>query len=41
MDIYFERLQAGSLKTALVSTNDDKIEKDIQTESLGMVDNLN
>jgi len=34
-------LQAGSIKTAIVSTNDDKIDKDIQTEDLGMQEKYN
>ena len=28
-DIYFSKLQSGSIKTAIVSTNDDKMDRDI------------
>jgi hypothetical protein len=34
-DVYFSKLAAGQLKTAIVSTRDDLISRDIQTEDLG------
>ena len=40
-DIYYNRLQAGQINTAIVSTNDEKIDKDIQTDDLGFVNKFN
>lgn len=40
-DIYFNKLQSGSIKTAIVSTSDEKVEKDVQTEDLGLTDKFN
>jgi len=34
-DIYFKKLTAGTVKTAIVSCSDDTVERDIQTEDLG------
>lgn len=34
-DVYFAKLAAGSVKTAIVSCSDDFIDKDVQTEDLG------
>jgi hypothetical protein len=34
-DVYFSKLTAGSVKTAIVSCSDDLIDKEIQTEDLG------
>ena len=39
--MYYNKLQSGSIKTAIVSTNDDKIDKDIQTDDLGLSDKHN
>jgi len=33
-DIYFNKIAAGSLKTAIVSSSDDLVEKEAQTEEL-------
>lgn len=40
-DVYFSKLSAGTVKTAIVSCSDDHIEKDIQTEDLGLEDKFN
>lgn len=40
-DIYFNKLQSGSIKTAIVSTTDDNIDREIQTEDLGLSDKFN
>lgn len=34
-DVYFSKLTAGTLKTAIVSCSDDLVDRDIQTEDLG------
>lgn len=34
MDNYFSKLTAGSLKTAVVSTSEDNVDRDVQTEEL-------
>lgn len=34
-DVYFSKLTAGSVKTAIASTGDDMISRDVQTEDLG------
>lgn len=39
--MYFSKLTAGSVKTAIVSCSDDLIDKDIQTEDLGAEDKFN
>lgn len=36
MDIYFNKLSAGILKTAVTSCAEDMVDRDIQTEDLGM-----
>jgi hypothetical protein len=36
MDIYFNKLSAGILKTAVTSWAEDMVDRDIQTEDLGM-----
>jgi len=41
LDNYYNRQQAGIIKAAIVSTNDDRIEQEIQTEDLGNVDKFN
>lgn len=41
LDRYFDRLQTGSLKTAFISTKDDNVDRDIQTDDLGMTDKHN
>lgn len=40
-DVYFNKLAAGSLKTAIVSCSDDLIEKDVQTEEFLQEDKFN
>lgn len=34
-DVYFAKLSAGTVKTAIISSSDDFIDKDVQTEDLG------
>ena len=34
-DVYFAKISAGTVKAAIVSTNDDCVDRDIQTEDLG------
>ena len=34
-DIYFSKLQSGSVKTAIVSTTDDYLDQECQTDDLG------
>ena len=41
LDRYFDKLQTGSLKTAFISTKDDNVDRDIQTEDLGMTEKYN
>lgn len=41
LDRYFDKLQSGSLKTAFISTKDDYVDHDIQTEDLGLTDKFN
>jgi hypothetical protein len=40
-DIYFNKIAAGSLKTAIVSSSDDLVEKEAQTEELEYKDKSN
>ena len=40
-DIYFSKLTAGTVKTAIVSCSDDLVDKDVQTEELGNIDKFN
>ena len=37
-DIYFNKIASGALKTAIVSSSDDTVEKDCQTDDLGHED---
>ena len=37
-DNYFSKLQSGTLKTAVTSCADECVERDVQTEDLGMED---
>ena len=32
MDIYYSKLQSGDIKAAMVSTNDEKVEKETETD---------
>lgn len=36
MDIYFNKLSGGILKTAVTSCAEDMVDRDVQTEDLGM-----
>jgi hypothetical protein len=38
---YFAKLSSGVVKTAIVSSSDDFIDKDVQTEDLGEEDKYN
>ena len=40
-DIYFNKLQSGTIKTAINSTTDDNVEQEVQTESLGFQNKFN
>ena len=40
-DVYFAKLAAGTVKTAIISSSDDFIDKDVQTEDLGEEDKHN
>ena len=40
-DNYFSKLTAGSLKTAIASTSEDNVERDVQTEELTMESKFN
>lgn len=40
-DVYFAKLTAGTVKTAIVASSDDTIEKEIQTEDLGNENKFN
>ena len=40
-DVYFSKLTAGTVKTAIVSSSDDFIDREIQTEDLGADDKFN
>jgi hypothetical protein len=40
-DIYFNKIAAGALKTAIVSSSDDTVEKDCQTEPVEYVNKSN
>jgi len=40
-DVYFSKLAAGTLKTAIISSSDDQIDKDVQTEDLGEENKFN
>lgn len=33
-DIYFSKIAAGTLKTAIVSSSDDLVDKEVQTEEI-------
>ena len=39
--MYFSKLTAGTVKTAIVSSADDMCEKEVQTEDLGEEDKFN
>lgn len=41
MDIYFNKLQGGSIKTAIISTIDDNVDQEMQTEDLGNLNKFN
>ena len=41
LDVYFAKQGTGSIKTAIVSTSDDFIDKDVQTEDLGAEEKFN
>lgn len=40
-DVYYSKVATGVLKTAIVSTGDDNIDRDVQTEDLGAEDKWN
>lgn len=40
-DTYFAKLQSGVLQTKVTSCADETVEKDVQTEDLGMEDKTN
>lgn len=40
-DVYFAKLTAGVVKTAIISTGDDLVDRDVQTEDLGMEHKFN
>lgn len=40
-DIYFNKLQGGSIKTAIISTIDDNVDQEMQTEDLGNLNKFN
>ena len=40
-DVYFAKLTAGTLKTAIVSCSDDMVSRDVQTEDLGEENKFN
>jgi len=40
-DVYFSKITSGSVKTAMVSTSDDLIDKDEQTDDLGEENKFN
>jgi hypothetical protein len=40
-DVYFSKLTAGTVKTAIVSCSDDFVDRDIQTEDLGEENKFN
>ena len=40
-DLYFDRLTAKAIKTAIVSTADDCIDQEIQTDDLGQQHKFN
>ena len=40
-DVYNEKLQAGTHKPALVSTRDEDVEREVQTDDLGEQDKFN
>lgn len=41
IDTYFNKLTAGSLKTAVVATTEDDVERGDQTEEIEMVNKFN
>ena len=41
MDLYFNKLQGGSIKTAIISTIDDNVDQEMQTEDLGNLHKFN
>ena len=32
MDIYYSKIQSGTIKTACISTNDEKVDKETETD---------
>lgn len=40
-DVYYSKVTTGVVKTAIVSTGDDNIDRDVQTEDLGAEDKWN
>lgn len=40
-DVYFAKISAGVVKTAIVSCSDDLIDRDVQTEDLGEENKFN
>ena len=40
-DVYYSKVTAGVVKTAIVSTSDENIDRDVQTEDLGSEDKFN
>lgn len=40
-DVYYGKVTAGVVKTAIVSTSDENIDRDVQTEDLGAEDKFN
>jgi hypothetical protein len=40
-DVYYSKVTTGVVKTAIISTNDDNITRDIQTEDLGEENKFN
>ena len=40
-DVYYSKITAGSVKTAIVSCEDDMIDKDVQTEDMVAEDKFN
>ena len=41
MDIYYSKLQYGDIKTAMVSTNDEKVDKETETDDFDQVHKFN
>lgn len=40
-DVYYSKVTTGVVKTAIVSTGDDNISRDVQTEDLGAENKFN